>query len=77
MRVLDQHDRRVRQLTDRDGDSAERHDVRRQAQVADRDEREEDGERQHDHHDQRRPRMEQEHQADDRDDHCLLDQGVF
>ena len=31
VRILDQHDRRVRQLADRDGDAAERHDVRGQA----------------------------------------------
>ena len=36
VRVLDQHDDGVGQLADGDGDAAERHDVGRQAQVADR-----------------------------------------
>ena len=77
VRVLDQHDHRVGQLADGDGDPAERHDVGRQAQVPDRDERHQDGQRQHDHHDQRRSRVEQEDQADDRDDDRLLNQRVL
>ena len=43
---------------------------------ADPDERQQHGERQHDHHDERRSRVEQEDQADDRDDDRLLDQRV-
>ena len=76
VRVLDQHDDRIAQLADGDGDAAQRHDVRRQAQVPDPDEGHQHGERQHDHHDERRSRVEQEDQTDDRDDDRLLDQRV-
>ena len=76
VRVLDEHDGGIRQLADRDGDPAERHDVGREAEIPDGNERQQHRERQHDHDDERRSRVEQEHQADDRDDDRLLDERV-
>ncbi len=76
MGVLDQHDDGIGEFADRDRDAAERHDVRGQAEVADADERHQDRQRQDDHHDQGRAGVEQEDEADDRDDHGLLHQRV-
>src|SRR5215210_1993084 len=60
VRVLDDDDRRVHQLPDRKGDSAEGHDVRRDPQVVHGDERHDHGDRQRDDRYQRRAEMEQE-----------------
>ena len=74
--VLDEHDGGIRQLADGDGDPAERHDVGREAEIPDAYERQQHRERQHDHDDERRSRVEQKHQANDRDDDRLLNERV-
>ena len=53
MGVLDHDDRRIDHGADRDGDAAERHDVRGEVQLEHRDEREKDRDRQGDDRDQR------------------------
>ena len=74
VRVLDHHDRRVDHRADGDGDAAERHDVRVHALVVHDDERHQDADRQRDDRDERRAQVEQEHEADERDDDEFLDQ---
>ena len=77
VRVLDHHDRRVDHRADRDRDPAERHQVRVHALVAHHDERGQHAERQRQDRDERAAQVEQEHRADDADDHELLDQLVL
>ena len=74
VRVLDHHDRRVDHRADRDRNAAERHDVGVDALVVHDDERGQYAERQRDDRDERRPQVKQKNEANERDDHKLLDQ---
>ena len=74
VRVLDHHDRGIDHRADRDRDAAERHDVGVHALVVHDDERRQHAERQRDDRDERRAQVEQEHDADQRDDDEFLDQ---
>src|SRR3546814_5135216 len=60
---------------DRDRDAAQAHDVGVHAQRTHGDHRDQNADRQHDDRDQRAAGMEQEQQADQRDDEALLEQG--
>ena len=72
--VLDHDDRTIDHRADRDCDSSERHDVRTDAHGAHGDECDQDANRQGDDRDQRRARVQQEHDAYDRHDDGFLQQ---
>src|SRR5438128_4136848 len=73
--VLRDHDGRVDEHADRDGDPRQRHDVGADAQVTHEEEGDQHGERERDRHDQDRAHVEQEDDVDERDDDRLLDEG--
>src|SRR6266508_2528619 len=77
VRVLDHHDRSVHQDADREGQSAERHDVGRDAQERQRQEGDDDRNRQDCDRYERRAKVEEEDQDDEGDDDHFLDQGPF
>jgi hypothetical protein len=65
MGLFHDDDRRVHQLADRERDAAERHDVRRDPQRAERDERHEHGYREGDERDESARRVPQKEQHDE------------
>jgi hypothetical protein len=77
VRRLHHHDLGVDGGADGDGDAAERHDGRRDAQEVHGDEGREHRERQRDDRQQRAAQVQQEHHDDERDDDHLLGQRVF
>ncbi len=70
--VLDHHDRGIDHGADRDGDAAEAHDVGAEPDRLHRGEGHQDADRQHEDGDERAAQMQQEHDADERDDRCSL-----
>ena len=74
MCVLDHDDGRIDHRADGNGDAAERHDVRGQAEPHHGQEREDDGNRQCDDGDQRRADMPEKDKAHEGDDDALLDE---
>ena len=76
MRVLDHDDGAVDHGADGDGDAAEAHDVGAEAQPAHGGERHQDADRQHEDGDKRAADVQQEDDADERDDGALLDERV-
>ena len=76
VRVLHEHDGRVDHGAYRDGDAAERHDVRREPEGVHGDEGEEHGHGQRQDHHQSRAHVEQEQHDDERDDDRFLDERV-
>ena len=72
--VLDHDDRRVDHGADGDRDAAEAHDVRAEADVPHRHEREEDRERQRENRDERAAEVPEKDDAHERDDDPFLDQ---
>ena len=76
MGVLDHHHRRVDHRTDGDRDAPQRHDVGVDALVVHHDERRQDAQGQRDDGDQRRAQVEQEEEADHRNDDEFLNQLV-
>ena len=77
VRVLDHDDGGVDHGADRDRDAAEAHDVGADAQRLHGDEGDQHADRQHQDGDQRRAHMQQEDDADHRDDQAFLDQRRF
>ena len=77
VRVLDHDDRRVDHRADGDRDAAEAHDVGAQAQQIHAEIGDQHAERQRDDGDQRAADMQQEHDADERDDEALLDERAL
>ena len=77
MRVLDHDDGGVDHRPDGDGDAAQAHDVGVDAERPHADEGGEDGDRQHQDGDQRRAQMQQENDADQRDDQAFLGQRAL
>ena len=75
--VLDHDDRRIDHGADRDRDAAEAHDVGAEAQQLHGAERHQHADRQHQDRHQRAADMQQEHDADQRDDDALLEQRVL
>ena len=76
-RVLGDDDGRVHQHADGDGDAGQRHDVRRDPEVAHEEKGREHGERDRDRDDQHRAEVEQEQDVHEGDDDRLLDQGAL
>jgi hypothetical protein len=74
VRVLDHHHGGIDHGADGDGDPAERHDVGVDALLLHDDEGGQDAERQRDDGDERRAQVEQEGEADERDDEELLEE---
>ena len=74
VRVLHHDDGRIHHRADGDGDAAERHDVRGQAQPEHRQERKQDGDGQRDDRHQRGADVPEENDADQRDDDAFLDE---
>ena len=72
--VLDHHDGGVHHRADGDGDAAQTHDVRGQADAPHGEQGHQDGQRQRQHRHQGAAEMEQEHDADQADDDALFDQ---
>ena len=77
VRVLDHDDDRVHHRADGDGDAAQRHDVRADALAEHDDERHQHRDGQNDDGDQRAAEVQQEREADERDDDAFLDQLFF
>ncbi len=77
VRVLDHHDGGVDHRPDGDGDAAQAHDIGVDAERPHADEGGEDGDRQHQDGDQRRAQMQQENDADQRDDQAFLGQRAL
>ncbi len=77
VRVLDHHDRRVDHGANRDGDAAEAHDVRAEAQQFHRAECHQHADRKHQNRYQCAAEVNKENDADQRDDDALLEQRVF
>ena len=75
--VLDHDDRGIDHGADRDGDAAEAHDVRADAEQLHAAIGDQHADRQHEDGDQRAAHMQQEHDADERDDQALLDQRAL
>ena len=75
--VLDHDDGGVDHGADGDGDAAEAHDVGAEPEQPSCRERHQDADRQHEDGDQRAADVQQEHDADERDDDALLDQRDF
>ena len=75
--VLDHDDRRVHHGADRDRDAAEAHDVGAEAQQLHGAERHQHADRQHQDRHQRAANVQQEHDADQRDDDAFLEQRVL
>ena len=73
-RVLRDHDARIHEHADRDGDAGEAHDVGGDAGVIHAEERHEDGQRQRKGDDQDRSEVQQEDDVRQRDEGNLLDQ---
>ena len=76
VRVLGHHDRRVHHAADRDRDAAQAHDVGVHAENIHHDEGDQHADGQHHDRHQRAAHVHQEYDADERDDHALLDQGT-
>jgi hypothetical protein len=74
--VLHLDDRAVDEDADRDRDAGERHDVRREAEEVERDERENDRDRDRDDRDDRRRDVPEEHEDDEAHDQELLAERV-
>ncbi len=74
--VLRDDDGRVHEDADGDGDAGQRHDVRRDAEVAHEEEGREHRERNRDRDDQHRAQVKEEEEVHERDDDGLLDQGA-
>src|SRR5262249_15751122 len=74
--ILDHDDSCIHHGADRDRDAAEAHDVGADAEQLHRAERHQDTDRQHQDGDQRAPDVQQEYDADERDNYTLLDQRV-
>ena len=72
--ILDHHDRGIDHGADCDRDTAETHDIGVESQRPHRQERDQHADRQHDDDNQCAACMQQEHDADQRDDDALLDQ---
>ena len=77
VRVLDHDDGRIDHGADGDGDAAEAHDVGAEAQQLHGGEGDQDADRQHEDRHQRAAHMQQEDDADQRDDDAFLDQRVL
>ena len=77
VRVLDHDDGGVDHRADGDGDAAEAHDGRVDAERVHGDERHQHADRQHDDGDQRAADVQQEDDADESDDDALLDQRAL
>ena len=77
VRVLDHDDRGVDHRADGDGDAAEAHDVGAQAQHIHAEIGDQHSDRQRDDGDQRTADVQEEHDADERDDQALLDQRAL
>ncbi len=77
MRVLDHDDGGIHHRADGDGDAAEAHDVGAEPQGPHADIGDENAERQRDDGDERAARMQQEDDADERDNQALLDQRAL
>ena len=75
--VLDHHDGGVDHGADGDGDAAQAHDVGADAQRAHGDEGHQDADRQHEDGHQRAAHVQQEHDADQRDDDAFLEQRAL
>ena len=75
VRVLDHDDGRVDHGADGDGDAAEAHDVGADAEHLHGDERHEDAHGEHQDGDQRAAHVQEEDDADQRDDHAFLKEG--
>ena len=75
MGVLDHHNRRIDHCADGDGDAAEAHDVGAEPQQPHADIGHEHAERQRDDSDHRAAGVQQEDDADERDDEAFLEQG--
>src|SRR5207245_1871417 len=71
VRVLDHNDGRVHHRADGDGNAAERHDVRGDAELVHRQEGKNDGDGQRENGDQCRTDVPEEHQAHERHDNAL------
>ena len=76
-RVLGHHDGGVDEHADRDGDAGQRHQVRRDAEVAHEEERRQHGQRDRDRHDEHRPEVKEEQHVHQRDDQRLLEQRAL
>ncbi|GJE71125.1 hypothetical protein CHKEEEPN_2669 [Methylorubrum podarium] len=76
MGVLDHHDGGVDHGADRDGDAAQAHDVGADSERPHAGEGHQDADRQHQDGHERAAHVQQEHDADERDDDALLDQRV-
>ncbi len=76
MGVLDHDNGGVDHGADRDGDAAQAHDVGPEPQGSHAYERHQDADGQHQDGDEGTPHVQQEHDADERDDDALLDQRV-
>ena len=74
VRVLDHHDRRIDHGADGDGDTAQAHDVGGQPDGAHRQQRQQHGQGERQHGDQRAAEVEEEDDADEADDEALFDQ---
>ena len=75
MGVLDHDDRGIDHCADGDGDAAEAHDVGAEPQQPHADIGDQHAERQRDDGDERAAGMQQEDDADERDDEAFLEQG--
>ena len=77
VRVLDHDDGGIDHGADGDGDAAQAHDVGVHAQQAHGDEGDQHADRQHDDGHQGAAHMQQEHDADQRDDDAFLEQRAY
>src|SRR5262249_39447120 len=77
VRVLDHHDRSVDHRADGDGDATEAHDVRAQPERVHAKIGDQDSERQRDNRHQRAPHMQEEDDADQRDNEAFLHERAF
>ena len=77
MGVFDHDDRRIDHGADGNGDAAEAHDVRTQAQQVHAQIGDQNAERQRDDRHQRAAHVQQKHHAHQRHDDAFLDQGAF
>ena len=77
VRVFDHHDRGVDHGAERNRNAAEAHDVGAEAQCMQQPHGDEHADRQHQDGDQRAADMQQEHDADERDDDAFFGQCVL